>query len=641
MAVDCKNNSKKLRMYGFGIPGQGFYSFNLPESSGKVIHISGILTVIDGEATEERVDKELKNLVRDNWDFRVRKMDDKDYLVVFPDKTSLDTFTKLRNFGMPLYGLTGRLEKSRINPKTSSVLQTVWIKIHNVPDVARDVEIIKEITSLVAEPLVVDELSLVRAEPVRVKGRCRNPAALRGSIEYFFNGEGVLLRFEVEEGRSVGKGGKGGPPPPGHGHGPGGSGGGSNDQDKQSKGGNTKKGSGKFDRFGRIDKEGDSSHDGSMEEDMEVNPIAAFHPDLGMVQMTNVNSKGIETEWLGNQENIAATKGGSLTLKGSGQNTAEEVQDRELKDSDSLIVVHGREGPYLMDKGKWPALKLPMEQEGDKEGMGELTQEETLMPTDGGRRWYEKEQLGMPCITTSPKPMHLDLGDLNQGKGDELSVEVEEDVMDTLSEHSKVSDREYESQGWQSPKTKRSKKRNKRKVVVATRTSSRIARDGIPVAQKAEIRAKAKNDFSGIHSSATQENPFTILNNASTICLHNVIADLDLEVENIDDQIDIFRTEELARAAIAEANYKCFLEKQREKTQPHDDLQTGELAMMVITNNDRDVPVGLSKGGVDKGISKEVVRNKEFGSSIDLSEGRVDNKDPQVLEVIEIGDVSQ
>jgi hypothetical protein len=120
-----------------------------------------------------------------------------------------------------------------------------------------------------------------------------------------------------------------------------------------------------------------------------------------------------------------------------------------------------------------------------------------------------------------------------------------------------------------------------------------------------------------------------------------VIADLDLEVENIDDQIDIFRTEELARAAIAEANYKCFLEKQREKTQPHDDLQTGELAMMVITNNDRDVPVGLSKGGVDKGISKEVVRNKEFGSSIDLSKGRVDNKDPQVLEVIEIGDVSQ
>lgn len=40
-----------------------------------------------------------------------------------------------------------------------------------------------------------------------------------------------------------------------------------------------------------------------------------------------------------------------------------------------------------------------------------------------------------------------------------------------------------------------------------------------------------------------------------------MMCDLDLEVENIEEEIDTFRTEELARAAIAEANYKCFLEK--------------------------------------------------------------------------------
>lgn len=254
MAIDCKDNSKKLKMFGFGIPGQGFYSFNLPESRGKVNQITGILTVIEGEASEEKVDKELKNLVRENWDFKVRKMDEKEFIVVFPDKTSLDTFTKLSSFGMPLYGLTGQLEKSGINHETSFVLQTVWIKIHDVPDVARDVEIVEEITSLVAEPLVVDELSLIRAELVRVQGRCRNLATLGGSIEFFFNGVGVFLRFEVEEGKSAGKGGKGGPPPLGHGHGPGGSGGGNNGQDKQYKGGSSKKGPSKFDRFGKIDK---------------------------------------------------------------------------------------------------------------------------------------------------------------------------------------------------------------------------------------------------------------------------------------------------------------------------------------------------------------------------------------------------
>ena len=37
MAVDCKSSeSKKLEMFGFGIPGQGFYTLNFPEAKVKV-----------------------------------------------------------------------------------------------------------------------------------------------------------------------------------------------------------------------------------------------------------------------------------------------------------------------------------------------------------------------------------------------------------------------------------------------------------------------------------------------------------------------------------------------------------------------------------------------------------------------------
>jgi hypothetical protein len=68
-----------------------------------------------------------------SWDFRVRKMTHQEYTVVFPDKASLDTFTKLKEFEMSLFGLKGRLKKSGIDPETSSVLHTVWIKILNVP----------------------------------------------------------------------------------------------------------------------------------------------------------------------------------------------------------------------------------------------------------------------------------------------------------------------------------------------------------------------------------------------------------------------------------------------------------------------------------------------------------------------------
>lgn len=186
------------------------------------------------------------------------------FLAGFPDKISLKTFTRLSGLELSLFGLKVRIEKSAADSETSSVLQTVWIKIHRAPVIARQVDIVKEIAALVAEPLVVDELSLIRDEPVRFQGRCRNPDAIRGSIEYFFNGVGVPLGFEVEKPQTGFKGGKGGPPGPGKpedSH--------KRDPDYNHKDGKGKRSQDKFDRFGRIDKDMDSGHDDSMEEGLE------------------------------------------------------------------------------------------------------------------------------------------------------------------------------------------------------------------------------------------------------------------------------------------------------------------------------------------------------------------------------------
>ena len=75
-----------------------------------------------------------------------------------------------------------------------------------------------------------------------------------------------------------------------------------------------------------------------------------------------------------------------------------------------------------------------------------------------------------------------------------------------------------------------------------------------------------------------------------------VLMDLELKSENIDEHIDSFKTEEIARAAIVEANYKCFLEKQLEKTYPRDDEQILDLAMEAISNQMRNVSPS-PKGG--------------------------------------------
>lgn len=177
---------------------------NILETKVKVVQTTRILTILNGEATEVKIDRELKNLVREYWDYKVKMMSPQEFLVQFPNKSSLGTFIKLTDFQLSLYGLKARLEKTKRDSETSSILHTVWVKIYKIPDVAREAEAIKTIAAVVMEPLVVDELSLIRAGLVSVQGRYRNPSALNnGSLEFFFNDKGVFLRFEVETNRGV------------------------------------------------------------------------------------------------------------------------------------------------------------------------------------------------------------------------------------------------------------------------------------------------------------------------------------------------------------------------------------------------------------------------------------------------------
>lgn len=546
LAADCY--AKRLKMFGFGIPGQGFYAFNFPEVSTKVIHITGLVTILEGELSEDKLDRELKNLVMEKWDFKIRKIDLQEFLVVFPDKGSLETFFKLSELHLPLYGVKVKIEKTERDPETSSFLRTVWIKVDKIPDIAREEEEVKEIVALVAEPLVVDELSLIKDGPVRVQSRCRNPGAIKGAIEIFFNGVGTLITFEVEEdGRGNIKEGKGGPPGLGKPDD-------NTDQDRDRfpKGDKSKKSYDKFDRHGKLDRDGESSHEESMEEDLEELgqsggagndiPLAAFHPKMGIV--------------------LSPTEKSLQDQKQSGESNASKPinADIETPEKDNQIVVHGIEGPYLMDKSKWPILTLP--EEG--ESIEGLTQEDALVgkvssDIRGGDKSTPSRELG---------------GSLSLQSN-------EEDMMGNISNLSKESDMEEESQKWQVSKSKKKMKKKLKPVVVATRTSKRIPKDRIPIAEKASSRAIAKNNISGFTS---YSNPFTILNNTPTAMLHNVMKYLNIVVEDVEEQIQVFRAEELARAAIAEANYKVFLEKQKDRDKPHGEDATSDLAMDIIDN---------------------------------------------------------
>lgn len=201
-------------------------------------------------------------------------------------------------------------------------------------------------------------------------------------------------------------------------------------------------------------------------------------------------------------------------------------------------MVNGREGPYLIEASKWPTLT----EKRDNERVG------------------------------------------GEAGGVENQPPMKEDLMDNMSIPSmeEGSDNDGDSKEWTTSAPKR-KARKRNHPVIATRASTRISKTDGPILNKATKRMQWKDEMLGGKSS----NPFTVLNNAPSSHLQNVIKDLDLEVVNIDTQIKAFRAEEKVRAALAEANYKCYLEQLKAKEAPQCEEDLGDLAMGIIDNASR------------------------------------------------------
>lgn len=171
--------------------------------------------MLEGAASKAKVEKELKNLIDKEWDFKVKKLASGDYMATFPDVLSVEMFSKFSYVDLALYGLKAKISRTNLEASTSSVLQTTWVRIYGIPDYAKEEEIVKELTTLAVEPIKVDSDSLAGEDPVRVRVNCRDPAKLRGFVEVFLNGVGYELKFLAEglQGKKQDDGPKG---PPGN-----------------------------------------------------------------------------------------------------------------------------------------------------------------------------------------------------------------------------------------------------------------------------------------------------------------------------------------------------------------------------------------------------------------------------------------
>ncbi|PVH38661.1 hypothetical protein PAHAL_5G320300 [Panicum hallii] len=175
-----------MNMYGFGFPGQGFHCLKIPGFAKKqnADHV-GLIKIMSGEANVDRMDQELKNLIDEKWNWKVRKISESDYLAIFPNIMILDTFSRSKGFELALFNISESVSHSDLDPFASAVLQTRWVQLSNIPDMAKNTDAVTLIGELAGEVIAVDEVSLIKEGPVRVKLRARGMEKLKrlcGSI---------------------------------------------------------------------------------------------------------------------------------------------------------------------------------------------------------------------------------------------------------------------------------------------------------------------------------------------------------------------------------------------------------------------------------------------------------------------------
>jgi len=126
---------------------------------------------------------------------------------------------------------------------------------------------------------------------------------------------------------------------------------------------------------------------------------------------------------------------------------------------------------------------------------------------------------------------------------------------------------------------KKQTKKDKGRITVATRTNSRVPKDGRTMMEKATHRVEERNE---LLTGTNTANQFLVLNNLSNDDIKSVTNNLDIQIENIDDQIEVFRAEERVRAALAEANYKEYLASVNKKTAPQGDEELQDYSLNVV-----------------------------------------------------------
>ena len=101
----------------------------------------------------KKIEAELKHLIQNDWDWKVRRLLNSEYAVVFPSKAILDTWSKVQGVELALHSIKATIEKSKLDPDASSILVPTWVKVFGIPNAAKSSEVVKDLACTVGDRL--------------------------------------------------------------------------------------------------------------------------------------------------------------------------------------------------------------------------------------------------------------------------------------------------------------------------------------------------------------------------------------------------------------------------------------------------------------------------------------------------------
>jgi hypothetical protein len=189
-----------LRLCGYGIPDQGFYSIRIPaEKEVKKNEVLGIMHIINGQSSVESIERELRHLFREVPTWTIKKMGESEsFMMTFPSEDIRYQVAKFKSFEFETANVKAKVIITEMSSEADGKLETVWVKAYKFPPFARKAEVIMEIAYLIGDPEEIDMTSLKPPGPMRIKLGVLDATKIRGETKVFFNGESHKIIWVVE-----------------------------------------------------------------------------------------------------------------------------------------------------------------------------------------------------------------------------------------------------------------------------------------------------------------------------------------------------------------------------------------------------------------------------------------------------------